>query len=115
MDIKDINLNMDISIPLGLIVTELLTNSLKYGFKNKQKLTLTIRLKVEHRQLCLEVADNGIGMPADLDWQNTETLGMQLVNLLTRQLEGKIQLERDDGTLYRFTFPGSDIPGEKKN
>ena len=115
IDIGDIYLNMDISIPLGLIVTELLTNSLKYGFKDDRKLTLTIRLRVEDRQLGLVVADDGSGFPPDLDWQNSETLGIQLVNLLTNQLGGQIQLERENGTLFRFTFPGLEIPGETKN
>jgi two-component sensor histidine kinase/CheY-like chemotaxis protein len=115
MDIGDIYLNMDISIPLGLIVTELLTNSLKYGFKENRKLTLTIRLKVENHHLYLVVADDGVGFPSDLNWQNTETLGIQLVNLLARQLEGQIQLERENGTLFRFIFPGPGMPGETNN
>lgn len=105
IDIGDIYLNIDTAIPLGLIVTELVTNSLKYGFKDDQTLNLTIRLTSENHHLCMTVTDNGVGIPGDLDWRNTETQGIQLVILLTQQLEGQIQLERSKGTSFRITIP----------
>lgn len=102
---NNIHLDIDTSIPLGLMVTELLTNSLKYGFKDDQKLTITLRLKTKGLHYYLTVADDGVGIPEDLDWQNTETLGIQLVILLTEQFEGKIQLNRGKGTSFQITFP----------
>jgi len=105
IDIAEIFLNIDESIPLGLIITELVTNSLKYGYRDQQKLTLSISLKENKNQLSLLVSDNGVGIPADLDWRNTETLGIQLVILLTSQLKGDIQLDRTQGTSFRIIFP----------
>lgn len=108
VDIRDTYFNVDTAIPLGLIITELVTNALKYGFKEKKKLHILIRLetgKTNDKNYHLTVSDSGPGIPGDMDWRYTETLGIQLVIMLTEQLEGEIQLERDKGTTFHITFP----------
>ncbi len=115
IDIGDLYLDAEVSVPLGLIVTELVTNTLKYGFKEDQKLTLSIRLKTGDNHLCLTVEDNGVGIPVDLDWKNTESLGIQLVILLVAQLEGDIQLDRKNGTSFRIRFPKAEPAEMIKN
>ena len=101
---KVVKLNLDQSIPCGLIVNELLTNSLKYAFPNNQDGIITIMLEKVDSTVYLKVSDNGVGMDKNIDPENTETLGLQLVYTLVDQLNGKIELDRGDGTKYLITF-----------
>ncbi len=102
-DIEDINLNIDTAIPLGLIINELVTNSVKYAFPQSEG-TVKIRLKSLPEQIELIVADDGVGIPEDLDLDKTATLGLQLVNSLVNQIDGKIELDRSNGTEFKITF-----------
>ena len=103
LNIEDIHLNIDTAIPLGLIINELVTNSVKYAFpKGKGKITL--KLKSSQEQMELTIADDGIGIPKDTDIENTETLGLQLVKNLTEQIDGQIEINRSHGTEFKITF-----------
>jgi PAS domain S-box-containing protein len=102
----DITLDIDRGIPCGLIIGELVTNSLKYAFR-KQK-TGEVRIAFtrsggEHYRLI--VKDNGAGFPSGVDFRNTESLGMQLVCSLTEQLGGTIALDAAEGTEFVIVFP----------
>jgi two-component sensor histidine kinase len=104
--IEDINLNTDTAIPLGLIVNELVTNSVKYAFPNS-KGTITIKLRSIHDKMEVSIADNGIGLPEGIDLDNIdnlENLGLRLVKNLVIQLDGDLKLNRKDGTEFKFTF-----------
>ncbi len=103
MIIEDINLNIDTAIPLGLIVNELVTNSVKHAFPQSEG-TITIKLKPLHEQIELTIADNGIGLPKDFDLEKTETLGLKIVNSLVNQIDGKIKLDMTDGTEFKINF-----------
>lgn len=107
VDIPGISFTVDTAIPLGLIITEIVTNALKYGFQKGEKLSITIRLKPspDGNHLCLTVSDSGPGIPDHVDWRNSDTLGIQLVTMLSEQLEGNIQLHRNNGTTFKITFP----------
>jgi len=103
--------NMDTAVPLGIIVNELVSNSLKYAFSDNQKGEIQIRLCREeknnetHKSLfSLTILDNGKGMPENLELESVESLGLQLVGILIDQLDGKIELMRDHGTEFRITF-----------
>jgi PAS domain S-box-containing protein len=99
-------LNIEKAVPCGLIVNELISNTLKHAFPNGRGGQIRIEFHTNgHNQLNLVVADDGIGFPADLDFQATESLGMQLVNTLTDQLDGIISLERQPGTKFSIRFP----------
>lgn len=102
-DIDDINLNIDTAIPLGLIINELVTNSVKYAFPQGEG-TIKIKLKSLPDEMQLTIADNGIGVPEDFDIENIETLGLQLVNSLTDQIDGDMELDRINGTEFKITF-----------
>ena len=103
LNIDDVTLNVDISIPLALILNELLTNSLKHAFPDgKGKILVELKNYDENYQL--SVCDNGIGFPEDLDYHDTNTLGMLIVNSLTDQIEGELNLERNNGTRFTVTF-----------
>jgi len=101
----DLVLEIDDAIPCGLIVNELVSNSMKYAFPEGRTGNLTVRLQVGYDdRIALTVGDNGVGLPPDLDFRATETLGLQLVNMLVKQLRGEIELEKGPGTIFRITF-----------
>jgi PAS domain S-box-containing protein len=104
-EIEEVSLGVDIALPLGLIINELISNSLKYAFPNGGEGEVRIGInRVGDDQLQLIVADNGIGFPADLDFRKTETLGMQLVLALTGQIGGSVELRSGAGTEFRILF-----------
>ena len=103
LEIKDINLNIDTAIPLGLIINELVTNSVKYAFPELSG-RIFVELKSNQDQLELTIADNGIGIPEGVDLENSKTLGLQLVNSLVTQLEGELKLDLNNGTEFKIIF-----------
>jgi two-component sensor histidine kinase/CheY-like chemotaxis protein len=112
VNIKDILLDINTAIPCGLIVNELVTNSIKHGFPTENNLLTNNKGKIAVSTVkgdefyVMTVYDNGVGFPENLDFQNTDSLGMQLVVNLTSQLRGTVELERGNGTLFRITFKG---------
>lgn len=116
INVDNVLLRVDAAIPCGLIINELVSNSLKYAFPLSPYRGLRIPLDNQgeiridfhaenDNHLHLTVSDNGIGFPQHLDFQNTETLGLQLVTALTSQLSGTIKLERNMATKFKITFP----------
>ncbi|MFQ5964147.1 MAG: histidine kinase dimerization/phosphoacceptor domain -containing protein [Candidatus Scalinduaceae bacterium] len=112
---NNVFLDVNTAIPCGLIVNELVSNSLKYAFpactsgegkmsKGKIEGKICVSLSPEDDKYTLIVSDNGAGFPEDLDFRNTTTLGMQLVKTLTDQLEGSIKLDVSNGTEFKITF-----------
>jgi two-component sensor histidine kinase len=89
-----------------LIINELISNALKHAFPDGRSGKIRIKMELEGtRQFTLIVTDNGVGFPSDIDFRNTESLGMQLVNTLVSQLEGTIELHsHDEGTEFRIAF-----------
>ncbi len=104
--IDTVNLNVDQAIACGLIVNELITNALKHAFPNQKVGNIIISLHTINSMIEMIVQDNGIGLPNNLDWRNTDSLGLSLVyDLVTEQLEGSIQVERHQGTVFQIQFP----------
>lgn len=104
----DVAVDLDRAIPCGLIVNELVTNALKYAFTNGRPGRLLVSLtRYPGNLLRLTVADDGPGLPAGLDWRNTETLGLQLVTTLAEQLGGTVTLDQSEGAAFSIIFPGS--------
>lgn len=105
LNVKDVRLIIDTAIPCGLIINELISNSLKYAFSAGQTGEINIHFFSETEDCyTLIVQDNGSGFPIDLDFRNTKSLGLQLVCSLTKQLHGTIDLERDRGVAFKITF-----------
>ena len=107
-EIADVHLNLDTSIPCGLIINELISNSLKYAFVNQEEGTIHIVVKggtkKEKDLVTITVNDNGPGLPKGLDFEDSPSLGLQLVTVLTKQLNGKITLDNSKGAKYTLTF-----------
>jgi PAS domain S-box-containing protein len=107
IDVEDIILEMETAIPLGLLVNELVSNSMKYAFSNIQnveKNEIYIELKKEENNYKLIVKDNGKGLPDDFKFQKAETLGLKLINSLADQIDGTIELNNDQGTEFTIKF-----------
>jgi len=101
----DASLDLDTAIPCGLIINELVSNSLKHAFPAGKKGEISIDLHSDNEnRFTLIVSDNGVGFPKDLDFRNTESLGLQLVTTLTNQLDGSIELDSSGGTTFRIRF-----------
>ena len=106
-------LNIKSAIPCSLIVTELVSNSLKHGFALSGKGEICIGLHLESGgPYLLEVSDDGVGLPEDFDQRQTNSLGMKLVYALTEQLGGTIILQNGRGTGYKITFPSDELAQE---
>jgi PAS domain S-box-containing protein len=110
--------DMDTAVPLGIIVNELVSNSLKHAFPGRDKGEIRIELHKEENGECtksinedckitnfvLTVSDNGVGIPENFDMESIDTLGMQLVTSLVDQLDGELELKRDNGTEFAVRF-----------
>lgn len=100
----DVYLDLDQAIPCGLIVNELVSNALKHAFKQMKKGNLNVTIKKIKSTITIQIKDDGIGIPKDIDINNTETLGFQLVQALVDQLDGKMNLNSKKGTEYLIKF-----------
>ncbi|MEM7032392.1 MAG: GAF domain-containing protein [Chloroflexota bacterium] len=104
-DLAPIFLDLQRAIPCGLIINELVTNSLKYAFPNRPDGEIYVNLKAQDDQVVvLTVGDDGIGLPVEFDFQQTDSLGLQLVVLLTEQLSGQMTYAREQGTRFDIQF-----------
>ncbi len=104
LHVEPISFNVDNAIPLGLIINELVSNALKHAFSEGTEGVITVSLHMKGKNAVLVVSDNGKGFPADVDFTDTQSLGMQLVVTLVEQLDGAIELKRDKGTEFRIAF-----------
>lgn len=103
-DISEVDLVLDQAIPCGLIVNELISNSLKYAWDNNQEGIISVSIKQLKNKIILEVKDNGKGLPELYEKMNTETLGLQLVSTLVEQLDAELIVDIKKGTKYLLTF-----------
>jgi two-component sensor histidine kinase len=102
--IGDISIDVNTAIPLGLIVNELVTNSMKHAFPDPEKGKIAIIISKEGSRITLTVSDNGVGLPANIDFNNTESVGLSLLNQLVKQIDGNIELHQENGTQFIITF-----------
>jgi len=98
-------LGVDQAIPIGLILNELVSNALKHAFPDGRSGTLRIEAQNHHGRVELAVVDNGVGLPEDPDTRRRKSLGLEIVEILARQLRATWELKRDAGTTFRLSFP----------
>ncbi len=109
LDINDVNLDITIAIPCGLIINELITNALKYGFPDDKRGVIKVSMtKLENGKLNLTVLNNGVDLPEDFDMTNLSSFGMRLVDILKDQLGAELNIERKDGVAFSLTFGNND-------
>ncbi len=105
-EVAEVTLDLDRAIPAGLIISELVSNAFKHAFPHSTGGDVLVELKTAPEDmLVLRVSDNGVGFPAELDPESSETLGLLLVRNLTRQLEGRMTISADEGTVFEIVFP----------
>lgn len=123
MDLEEnIFFGMDTAVPLGIIINELVSNSLKHAFPDKDKGEISIEFYIDEygeylksinedckaKGFTLTVSDNGVGIPEEIDIEDLGSLGLQLVTSLVDQLDGKLELKRDNGTVFIIRFTVAD-------
>ena len=116
---------MDTAVPLGIIVNELISNSLKHAFTGRNNGEISIILRREESKneeskgtcYTLTVSDNGVGIPENFDIENLESLGLQLVTSLVDQLDGELEFKRNNGTEFtiKFTVTEKQAPSPAHN
>lgn len=106
LNVEKITLTLDTSIPTGLIINELITNAIKHAFPGHRQGVITLNLRSENNFVLLELKDNGVGFAPGIDFVNSHSLGLQLVNTLIEQIEGELKFksEKDKGTEVLVTF-----------
>ncbi|MBV8887711.1 MAG: hypothetical protein JO235_27465, partial [Chroococcidiopsidaceae cyanobacterium CP_BM_RX_35] len=106
MNTEQVLLGLDTAIPCGLIINELVLNSLKHAFPDGRPGEIHISFHVEsNNKIILIISDNGIGFPPGIDFRDTESLGLQLVNSLICQISGHIRMKVNQGTEFQINFP----------
>lgn len=108
IETADLSLNINLAIPCGMIVNELVTNALKHAFPTNYEIErpeIRVEFGLREGEYVLVVSDNGIGLSQDLDWRTTQTLGLKLVNVwVRRQLGGSIELDTQSGSTFKIRF-----------
>ncbi len=103
-DIDDIYLDMDTAIPIGLIMNELVSNAVKHAFPQQKSGIIQVSLTSQNNNFVLVVRDNGIGINPQLRLNEVPTLGLQIVNNLVNQLQGKVEVDSQSGTVLKIMF-----------
>lgn len=103
-EISNISLSIETSMPMGIIITEIISNSIKYSFPGDLKGKIKIKLEKENEKFILTITDNGVGLGKDFDVENTDTLGLKLVYLLAEQLDADIELDTTQGNTFKIIF-----------
>jgi two-component sensor histidine kinase len=98
-------LSLDAAVPCGLIINELVSNSLKYAFPEGRAGEIRIGLHGKNGMANLVVADNGVGLNREVDWVTTRSLGLRLVRSLAQQLGARIEVLPEGGTEIKLVFP----------
>ena len=107
VQVDDVSLDIETAVPCGLIINELISNSLKHAFKETEG-TGTIKVSF-YRDACsyvLKIKDDGIGLPESFDLENTTSMGLEIISILTQQLDGNISAKNDKGASFEISFPG---------
>jgi PAS domain S-box-containing protein len=110
LEIQKVDLALDQAIPCGLILNELISNALKYAYpEGRTDGVIAIRISEEQSKIKMEVEDFGVGLPPNFSFDNTDSLGLSLVETLVKQLDGEMQLSRETGTKFLITFDKQEI------
>jgi len=103
-EIEEFELNSKTIFNLGIIINELITNSMKYAFSQVQTGIITVSASKNNNHITISIGDDGKGIPESVNMETTEGFGFILVNMLSEQLQSNIQIERKNGTKFIFTF-----------
>jgi two-component sensor histidine kinase len=115
VEVDDVRLSLDVAVPCGLLLTELISNAVKYAYPDRKWGPVEVRFRDLSKGLFeLSVSDHGSGFPKDFDWKKSDSLGLRLVRLLTEQLQGEIRVENHHGMKFVVTFKDREMHEKKK-
>jgi two-component sensor histidine kinase len=103
-DIEDFMLQYNIFFPLGIILNEILTNAIKYAFEGIEEKIISLQLTTNDKSITLIIKDNGIGLGETIEPDKSPGFGLQLVDMMIRQMNGTMKIIKDRGTAYQFQF-----------
>lgn len=113
---EQIELNINQAIPCSLLINEIVTNVYKHAFEGKSGGVLKADLTINKSEVTVEIADNGVGMPDDVNVENSDSMGFTLIQVLTAQLKGESEfISNGKGTLFRLRFEKTDVSGAGSN
>ncbi|MBF2048373.1 MAG: hypothetical protein IGS54_13575 [Elainella sp. C42_A2020_010] len=104
IQVEPVWLNLETAIPCGLLINELLVNSLQHAFPNQRLGEIQVQLQQIHSRIHIIIQDNGIGLPPHFDWQQTSSLGLKLVRILAKQLNAEVSFTSNGGTTVQLEF-----------
>ncbi len=104
VNVEKFKMELETAIPLGLLINEIISNSLTYAFPGDRKGEIIVNLEKNDDKFVLAVSDNGVGIPDDINFEKAKTLGFQLINNLVNQLDGEIKLDTTKGTAFTVKF-----------
>jgi two-component sensor histidine kinase len=110
LNVEQLQLGIDLAIPCGLIINELVTNALRHAFHERQQGHIGIDFQRSDGYYHLQIKDDGRGLPPAIDPETTPSLGLQLVSTLVEQLEGSLDIQRAGGTRFNIRFPADAQP-----
>jgi two-component sensor histidine kinase len=105
LDLKPVSLPVETAVPCGLILNELVTNAFKHAFRGRAEGQVTTALSTgPDERVTLRVGDDGVGLPAGMDWRQSRSLGLQLIHLLSGQLDASVEVRTGVGTEFLISF-----------
>jgi two-component sensor histidine kinase len=105
LNVDEVSLNLDVAIPCGLIITELVSNALKYAYPEGKEGAVYVHFRsLPGNRHELTVADEGVGLKGPVDFESSQSLGLRLVHILTEQLRGRLRVENGVGAKFTVTF-----------
>jgi PAS domain S-box-containing protein len=109
IQVDNVALDIETAVPCGLIINELISNALKHAFKDiDRKGTITIKFRGVGCRYVLEIQDDGVGLPACFTLDSSSSMGMEIVTILTQQIDGRLQFESEHGARFEISFPRKD-------
>jgi two-component sensor histidine kinase len=103
VEAQRVTIDLDTALPFGLIINEAITNALKHAFNERQRGTVTVTVSANPRDVSLTVSDDGRGMPECAAPE--EGIGVKMISLLAKQLDGSAEFRSDEGTHVHVRFP----------
>jgi two-component sensor histidine kinase len=107
IDVEDVSLDLDLSVPCGLIITELLSNALKHAFPGGRAGTVRVAFQREGDRFALSVGDDGVGLPDEVNPHAPGSLGLRIVQMLVEQIRGAVEVLPGPGATFRVTYPSA--------
>jgi two-component sensor histidine kinase len=105
LDVPELMLDVDQALPCGLIINELISNSLQHAFAGREAGRIHIDFEERDGRFSLQVSDDGVGLPDDVDLATPTSLGLALVRMLVEQLQGSLEIASEGGTEFNIVFP----------